>query len=178
MEIGKDVSVEFYVDQMGSLTPWQSRTMSLYGRYLCRSLCSSWKQVIAHTEREGYINLHTQYGRRWSIVKVRVFDCNPERGKYCIKARITINNVKKENLGLWYVGFDQVSVDTIVPFRVEEVRAGDSSIVSQNTSRAPDKTDTDRGVVQSQGPVWIVQTKDLKEVIEVETGYEDSNLWL
>ena len=52
VELGKDVSVEFYVDQMGSLTPWQSRTMSVYGRYLCRSPCSSWKQVIAHTERE------------------------------------------------------------------------------------------------------------------------------
>ena len=103
MEIGKDVSVEFYVDQMGSLTPWQSRTMSHYGGYLCRSPCSSWRQVIAHTEREGYMNPHTQYGRRWSIVKVKV------------------------------------SVDTLVPFREENVRADDSYIVSQNTSRAPEK---------------------------------------
>jgi hypothetical protein len=106
------------------------------------------------------------------------FDCNPEQGKYCEEVRITIKNIKEEDLGLWYVGFDQVSVDTLVQFRVEEVRAGDSSIVSQNTSRAPDKTDTDSRVVQSQGPVQIVQTKDLKEVIEVETGYGDSNLWL
>ena len=37
VEIGKDVSVEFYGDQMGSLTPWESRTMRHYGRYLCRS---------------------------------------------------------------------------------------------------------------------------------------------
>uniref|UniRef100_A0A8K9XMS7 Uncharacterized protein n=1 Tax=Oncorhynchus mykiss TaxID=8022 RepID=A0A8K9XMS7_ONCMY len=170
VEIGKDVSVEFYVDQMGSLTPWQSRTMSHYRRYLCRSQCSSRKQVIAHTEREGYTNPHTQY-RRWSIVKVRVFDCNLEREKYCIKVQITIKNVKKDDLG-----FDQVSVDTIVQFRVEEVRAGDSSTASQNTSRAPDETDTDRGFVQSQGPVRIVQTKDLRDVIEVETGYGDSNL--
>ena len=112
VEIGKDVvSVEFFVDQMGSLTPWQSRTMSHYGRYMCKSLCSSWKQVIAHTEREGYINPHTHYGRRWSVVKVRV------------------------------------SVDNLVPFRVEEVRADDSSIVRQNISSAPEKADTDRGVV-------------------------------
>ena len=53
VEIGKDVSVEFYVDQMGSLIPWQSRTMSHYGRYMCRSPCSSWKQV-AHRERGLY----------------------------------------------------------------------------------------------------------------------------
>ena len=88
------------------------------------------------------MNPLTQYGRRWSVVKVRV------------------------------------SVDTLVPFREEEVRAGDSSILSQNTSSAPDKTDTDSGVVKSQRPVRIVQMKDLKEVIEVETGYGDSNLWL
>ena len=88
---------------MGSLTTWQSRTMSHYGKYLYRSLCSSRTQVIAHTVREGYMNPHTQYGRRWSIVKVKV------------------------------------SVDTLVPFLEEEVRADDSSIVSQNTSRAPEK---------------------------------------
>ena len=60
----------------------------------------------------------------------------------------------------------KVSVDTLVPFREENVRADDSYIVSQNTSRAPEKTDTDSRVVQSQGPVRIVQTKDLKEVIK------------
>ena len=104
-------------------------------------------------------------------MNVRILDCNPERDKYCVKVRFTIKIVKVEDLGLWYVGFDQVSVDTLVPFRVEDVRAGDSSIVSQNTSRAPDKTDTDSGVVKSHGPGRIAQTKDLKEVIEVETGY-------
>lgn len=63
-----------------------------------------------------------------------------------------------------------------MPFQEEEVRAGDSSMVRQNSSRAPDKTDTDSRVVQSQGPVRIVQTRNLKEVIEAETDYGDSNL--
>jgi hypothetical protein len=68
-------------------------------------------QVIAHTERDGYVNPYTQFGTRWSIVRVGVLDCVPEQRKYCIKVR-------------------------------------------------------------------IVQTKDLKEVIEVETGFGESNLWL
>ena len=42
---------------------WRNRgmvtTMGLYGRYLCKSLCNSWNQVIAHTERDGYVNPHT-----------------------------------------------------------------------------------------------------------------------
>ena len=52
LEMGKDVSVEFYVDQMGSLTPWQSNYMS---HYVIMSPHSSWTQVIAHTERERAI---------------------------------------------------------------------------------------------------------------------------
>lgn len=178
VELGKDVSIEFYADQMGSLTSWQSRTRTSWGRYLCRSRCNSWNQVIAHTEREGYVNPHTQYRNRWSIVKARVFDCNPEQGKYCLKIGMTFKSIKKEDLGLWYVGLDQTIVDTAVPFRVVEVRTGDSSTASQNTSSTPDKTDITRVVIQSQGPVRIVQTKDLKEVIEVETWFGDSNLWL
>lgn len=116
VELGKDVSIEFYADQMGSLTSWQSRTRTSWGRYLCRSRCNSWNQVIAHTEREGYVNPHTQYRNRWSIVKARVFDCNPEQGKYCLKIGMTIKSIKKEDLGLWYVGLDQTIVDTAVPF--------------------------------------------------------------
>ena len=106
---------------------------------------------------------------------MRVFDCVPEQGKYCIKVQITIRNIKKEDLGLWYVSFDQVSVATTRPFRGAEVRAGDSSTASQSPSSSPYKPDV---VIQSQGPVRIVQTKDLKELIEVETGFGDSNLWL
>lgn len=37
VELGKDVSIEFYADQIGSLTSWQSRTLTSWGRYLCRS---------------------------------------------------------------------------------------------------------------------------------------------
>ena len=47
VEVGKDVSMEFYVDQKGSLTTWQSRTLSHYGIYWCRSPCWLWTQVIA-----------------------------------------------------------------------------------------------------------------------------------
>ena len=36
VEVGKDLSMGFYVDQMGSLTTWQSRTLSHYGIYRCR----------------------------------------------------------------------------------------------------------------------------------------------
>lgn len=79
--------------------------------------------------------------------------------------------MKKEDLGLWYVGFDQTIVDTKVPFQVVEVRAGDSSTASQNTRNTSDERHP-----WSQGRVWIVQTKDLKEVIEVETGFMDTNL--
>jgi hypothetical protein len=122
VEVGKDLSMELYVDQMGPLTTWQSRTLSHYGIYWCRSPCWSWGQVIAHTEREDYMNRLNQYGRRWSIVKVSVFDCNPERGIYCIKICLTLQKVMKEDLGLWYVGYDQFLVDTLVRFRVEEVR--------------------------------------------------------
>jgi hypothetical protein len=86
--------------------------------------------------------------------------------------------VKKEDLGLWYVGFDQTIVDTNVPFQVVEVWAGDSCTARQNTSNTSDKTNVTRGVIQSQGRVWIVQTKDLKEVIERETGFMDTNLWM
>lgn len=34
VELGKDVSIEFYADQMGSLTSWQSRTRTSWGRYV------------------------------------------------------------------------------------------------------------------------------------------------
>jgi hypothetical protein len=45
------------------------------------------------------------------------------RGGYCIKVRITIKTIKIQDLGLWYVGFDPFSTDTMVPFQVAEVRA-------------------------------------------------------
>lgn len=106
------------------------------------------------------------------------FDCNPEQAKYCLKVRITINSVKQEDFGLWYVGFDQTLGDTMVPFRVAEVGIRDGSTTSQDTSNTPDKMDVPRGVIQSQGPVRIDQTKDLNEVIEVETGFADTNLWM
>ncbi|XP_029552882.1 uncharacterized protein LOC115152282 [Salmo trutta] len=153
VELGKDVSIEFYVDQMGSLTSWQSRTLTSWGRYLCKSPCNSWNQVIAHTEREGYVNPHTRYRNGWSVVKVRVFDCNPEQGKYCIKVRIAIRTVKKEDLGLWFVGFDQTSVDTLVSFRVGKLEVGDGSVTGQNTSTTPEDMDVPHGAVQSQGPI-------------------------
>ena len=141
--------------------------MGNYGEYLCKSPCNLWNQVIAHTERDGYVNPHTQYGNRWSIEKVRVSDCYPEQGRYCIKIRLTIKTVKTEDLGLWYVGFDQVSTDTMVPFWVAEVRAGEDTMASQSPISLHNKTDIPCVVIQGQGPVRIVQTKDLKEVIEV-----------
>lgn len=69
VELGKDLSVKFCVDQLGSFTPWQSRTMGLYGKYLCKSSCRSWSQVIAHTERDGYVNPYTQFG--WNGFNIR-----------------------------------------------------------------------------------------------------------
>ncbi|XP_029586287.1 syncytin-1-like [Salmo trutta] len=51
-------------------------------------------------------------------------------------------------------------------------------MTSQNISTNPEDIDIPHDAVQSQGPVRIIQTKDLKEVIEVETGFGDSNLWL
>ena len=56
-------------------------------------------QVIAHTERDGYVNPYTQFGTRWSIVRVGVLDCVPEQRKYCIKVRTNIKAVNTQDLG-------------------------------------------------------------------------------
>nr|XP_029530049.1 uncharacterized protein LOC115137900 [Oncorhynchus nerka] len=135
-------------------------------------------QVIAHTERDGYVNPYTQFGTRWSIVRVGVLDCVPEQRKYCIKVRINIKAVNTQDLGLWYVGFDKFSTDTIVPFQVAEVRVDKEKMIGRSSTNPSNTTAIPSVIIQGKGAVQIVQTKDLKEVIEVETGFGESNLWL
>jgi hypothetical protein len=151
VELGKDLSVEFCVDQLESFTPWQSRTMGLYGKYLCKAPCKSWSQVIAHTERDGYVNPYTQFGTRWSIVRVVVLDCVPEQRKYCIKVRINIKAVNTQDLGLWYVGFDQFSTDTMVPFQVAEVRVDKENMIGRSSTNPSKTTAIPCVIIQGKG---------------------------
>jgi hypothetical protein len=97
---------------------------------------------------------------------VGVSGCVLEQGRYCIKVRITIKTVKIQNLGLWYIGFNQSLTDTMVPFQVTEVRAGKDTMGSQSSISLPNTTGIPSVIIQGQGPVQIVQTKDFKEVIE------------
>lgn len=102
-------------------------------------------------------------------------DCVPEQRKYCIKVRINIKAVNTQDLGLWYVGFDQFSTDTMVPFQVAEVRVDKENMIGRSSTNPSKTMAIPSVIIQGKGPVRIVQTKDLKEVIEVETGFGSPN---
>uniref|UniRef100_A0A4W5NVG2 Uncharacterized protein n=1 Tax=Hucho hucho TaxID=62062 RepID=A0A4W5NVG2_9TELE len=179
IDIGKDITFEVAVDQLGSLAPWVAKSLLMNGRYICMSPCTSWDHVVPHTERTGYVNLHTQYGNRWSIVKSEGFiarrECNKDMGKYCLKVRITLKQAAMEDVGLWYIRFDQNGADRLVAFRVglnERTHDKTTPNISPHTLNNTKMGGLAGSLVQ------IVQTMDMKEVLEVETGYKNPNLWL